>query len=100
MGIPVWARFGLINVVVPWVIVLILRAMAPQGLVAVVAVFTASMLILVLNVEHMRRSSKWRWIFGAVMILNLACTMLFFQVALATSLGPIGRAFGVLPGIE
>ncbi|MBO6604823.1 MAG: hypothetical protein JJ938_07245 [Roseicyclus sp.] len=98
-GLPVWARFALINVALPWCIALFLAWLDPEPAVSVISVYIAAMLILILNVGQIRTSPEWRWVFGVVMLANLACTMLFGNVALATAFGSILLALQALFGL-
>ena len=98
MQLPVWARFGLINGVLPWGIAAVLAGMTLSAAVSVIAVYVAAMLILILNVGHLRATPEWRGLFFVVMLANLLCTMLFANVALVTAFGSIWLALRVAFG--
>jgi hypothetical protein len=89
MGWPVWLRFLAINAGLPWAVVLSLRALGIFGALALLVVLSAAVILLMMNIWHLRRSRDWRWGFALIAVLNPLCTVFFANVALATSLRPI-----------
>jgi hypothetical protein len=89
MGWPVWLRFLVINAGLPWAVVLSLRGLGLSGALALLAVLSAAVVVLTMNIWHLRRSRQWQWGFALVAVANPICTVFFSNLALATSLGPI-----------
>ncbi len=95
---PVWLRFLAINAGLPWAVVLSLRALGFQGALALLVVLSAAVIMLALNIWHLRTSRDWRLGFALLAVLNPLCTYFFGNVALATSFGAIWLVLRNLAG--
>ncbi len=82
---PVWMRFCAINGMLPWSVVLMMRATGVNGALALLIVLCAAVVLVLMNFWHLRASSEWRWFFGFLMIANPVCTLFFGNLALATA---------------
>ena len=99
-GWPVWLRVLAINAGLPWAALLLIRALGFGSALALLIVLTAALVILLLNIWHLRRWRRWRWGFAAVAVLNPLCTVFLGTVALATSLPSIRVILRILLGTE
>jgi len=95
---PVWLRFLTINAGLPWAVLLSIRALGFQGALALLVVLSAAVIMLVLNIWHLRASRAWRLGFALLAALNPLCTYFFGNVALATSFGAIWLVLRGLAG--
>jgi len=97
---PIWLRFLAINAGAPWAALLLIRISGPGGALDLLIVLSAALIILLLNIWHLRRWRRWRLGFAAVAILNPLCTGFLGTVALATSLPSIWLILRILVGTE